>query len=352
MTAKTYVALIEKEVKTPIAKINKAIKKIKKKTRKDLKTLRELAEKNIFINYFVQLWDSGLLKSFLYWTVWMICGTSFYSLVNFDGNVSQSFYYSINVGYSIGWGVLHDHNSASKAFSMFYLLVGATFVSRWLAFIIENAIKIDENSVDDYIITKSLRDKSTIRNWILRECYIFMVIHHTRLFVIYIWIVYIFLGTLWSCLTIKWSLIDGLYFALSSLSTGGLQPIPVDSPNWMFVFVGVYAATGVPIMGMAVANLAAIILVGRHYEFKSKASILEIEEEEKQMISVISNDPMIRKIDQKEYLLLMLLRKNIISIEDIQYYFNEFDEKDILDIGFLTISENETNEIKNPLFKD
>lgn len=38
---------------------------------------------------------------------------------------------------------------------------------------------------------------------------------------------------------VGWSFIDGLYFATSTLSTGGLNGIPSDSPDW-YVYVYVY----------------------------------------------------------------------------------------------------------------
>ncbi len=50
-----------------------------------------------------------------------------------------------------------------------------------------------------------------------------------------------------------------MYFAISSLSTGGLHGIPPDSGDWMFFFVGLYAATGVPIMGLTMGYFAGYV---------------------------------------------------------------------------------------------
>jgi hypothetical protein len=50
---------------------------------------------------------------------------------------------------------------------------------------------------------------------------------------------------------------DGLYFAVASYSTGGLWAIPADSPGWRWVITGVFTATGVPIMAMAMAHIAS-----------------------------------------------------------------------------------------------
>ena len=85
-------------------------------------------------------WDSGLLKPLLAWIVWLYLGTVFYAHVDFcrinespcsAPNYYKGFYYSINVGYSIGWGVFHDLNDGSKFFSTVYLLLGATAIAEF-----------------------------------------------------------------------------------------------------------------------------------------------------------------------------------------------------------------------------
>ena len=46
------------------------------------------------------------------------------------------------------------------------------------------------------------------------------------------YIIYICIMTFWACKTFKgWLLIDGLYFAISSCSTGGLWAIPLDASD-------------------------------------------------------------------------------------------------------------------------
>jgi hypothetical protein len=77
-------------------------------------------------------WSEGVLKPLCIWLIWLTVGTAFYGTVDFDGNYAKGFYYAVNVGYSIGWGVLHDQTDSSKLFSVFYLVIGATAISRWL----------------------------------------------------------------------------------------------------------------------------------------------------------------------------------------------------------------------------
>ena len=56
------------------------------------------------------------------------------------------------------------------------------------------------------------------------------------------------IGVVFSCSLMGWSFVDGFYFAISTMSTGGMWPIASDSPDWAFVFVALYVVSGVPIM--------------------------------------------------------------------------------------------------------
>lgn len=57
-----------------------------------------------------------------------------------------------------------------------------------------------------------------------------------------------------------WSFIEALYFAVSSLSTGGLYALPTDSESWKYSMTGFYAAVGVPVGGLAMATIAGFFI--------------------------------------------------------------------------------------------
>lgn len=63
-----------------------------------------------------------------------------------------------------------------------------------------------------------------------------------------LFVLWIIVGTVFACALEGWSLVSGLYFSISTMSTGGMWPISSDSPEWAFVFVALYVVTGVPIM--------------------------------------------------------------------------------------------------------
>lgn len=204
------------------------------------------------------IWNYGLA-----WLVWMISGTIYYSHVNFHGNYAHGFYYSVNVGYSVGWSGLTDYNVPSKAFSVVYLLIGAIFLTRWLVFLVESAVDDKSQREESRFQTeRHIRRTSRLYGPLL-NAYIYLSVNSDKLLIVYTWFLYVLLGAWWSCFVIGWPWLDGLYFALSSLSTGGMWSIPLKSPDYVYACVGLYTCLGVPIMGMAMGNIATLMFESR-----------------------------------------------------------------------------------------
>ena len=60
--------------------------------------------------------------------------------------------------------------------------------------------------------------------------------------------------------TDNWNVTNSFYFAISSLSTGGLYALPINSPDWYYAMTGVYCAFGVPLMGIAMGSVASLFI--------------------------------------------------------------------------------------------
>lgn len=140
---------------------------------------------------------------------------------------------------------------------------------------------------------------------------------------------------------IKWSFCSGLYFSVSSLSTGGLYGIPETSPDWMFAFVGAYACTGVPVMGMAMGDIAGLM-----FESNEKARINAAIKSssgthllENKIMEALDLDEGDRTLDKHEFLLATLVRLHIIDVDLVQQIFDRFDELNVTKSGLLTYDE-------------
>ena len=78
-----------------------------------------------------------------------------------------------------------------------------------------------------------------------------MIFHWAKVKVVLIWFSWLVFGIIFMAATHKYTFAQGLLFSISSMSTGGLKSLPEDAPDWEWFVVGFFAATGVPLMGMA-----------------------------------------------------------------------------------------------------
>ena len=96
----------------------------------------------------------------------------------------------------------------------------------------------------------------------------------------------------WATYTIpNWTFVEGLYFAVSSCSTGGLWAIPSDSPDSYFAIAGAFSCLGVPLMAVAITSLIGLIFdIGRVrcvYMYIHVNTLIYVEEDEYVYISDI-----------------------------------------------------------------
>ena len=74
------------------------------------------------------------------------------------------------------------------------------------------------------------------------------------------WLLYVGVGVIWSCLVLDWNVLDGFYFALSSLSAGGMFSIPDGTAEYVYGVAGIYTAVGIPLMVLAFGLAASFVL--------------------------------------------------------------------------------------------
>lgn len=195
----------------------------------------------------------------------MTTGTVYYSIANELG-WAKGFYMAVNVGYSIGWGYPIEISEGARLFSTVYVLVGASAVAASLGYFGQALLVSSKEWYNEALL--EAEDVSSKPLW--RRCQVWLEQHDFAVKVLLLWMVWIASMIIFSCNRVGWSFIDGLYFAVSSLSTGGLFAIPNDSPDWYYGLVGCFAATGVPLMGMAMGQLASLLVtVGDPEELKN-----------------------------------------------------------------------------------
>jgi hypothetical protein len=122
------------------------------------------------------------------------------------------------------------------------------------------------------------------------------------------WFVWVAAMCAFSCIAVGWNAIDGLYYAVSTLSTGGLWAVPQDSPDYVYVVTGVFAATGIPLMGLAMASLASLMVSFGDHEATNRAISSRITRKELKMMTHLGLEDGDGRISRAEFIILCSVR--------------------------------------------
>lgn len=160
-----------------------------------------------------------------------------------------------------------------------------------------------------------------------------------KLKVPFLFVTWAALGVSWSCYYVGWTFIDGLYFVTSGLATGGMWPIPDDSPQWFFFFVGVYVSCGVPIMALAIGTLADLVANSRSEMQLEEKMNSRVTDEELQLMTDCGIENGDGFIDVAEFVILILLRLRAVSPDLIGVIEDRFTVLDVDKDGVLTYKE-------------
>ena len=138
-----------------------------------------------------------------------------------------------------------------------------------------------------------------------------------------------------------------LYFAVSALSTGGLQSNNLDPDTGnltgkggnalVSLFVGVYVMTGVPIFGVALGQFAGFFVDSYVARKEEEAMTRLLTQGEFDFVKSLGSDD--GEVDFGEFLALELLRLNKIDQESLATAKREFDLRDADGSGTITWDE-------------
>lgn len=177
-------------------------------------------------------WTIGYLKVVLLWFVWMGTGTAFYAVRNGLG-WAKGFYMMINVGYSIGWGYPTEVDRRGLWFSVFNVFVGATAISYGLRLFAQSVLSESKSWYAIALYERTMADMSVSRTTKMIE---YTKTHSKKLLTISVFIIWVMAMVWWSSRTFqKWKIVQGVYFAVSSLSTGGMFPIPEGASDESYI---------------------------------------------------------------------------------------------------------------------
>jgi hypothetical protein len=152
------------------------------------------------------------------------------------------------------------------------------------------------------------------------------------------WAIWIGIMTMYSLYGVGWSYVQAQYFAITTLSTGGHWGVPDGSPIWMFGVTAFFTSLGVPLMAMAMAQLATLMVDKGDLESTKKAVVAEVTGEELHMLRKFGLENGDGVIDCSEFIILCMVRLGI-DPTLIEFINSEFKRLDDDNSGFLTIEE-------------
>jgi len=323
--------------------------------------------------------------------------------------VQESFYYSVQTGLSIGFGLLSESSDISRLYSVFHILAGSSFIGGALALFAALAVTrhegfqgrqerklaqvaekmgidgykglgadelrrlmirhppyyrdlLDKLEDDSQVVHDALQkykalarhkrselaidllerlakagilkdgglridDLTAIRKERLQPHKAFLRwinanANTGRIYLVFL--VWILIGIIFGIAAEKWSFIQSLYFAVSTLSTAGLQGVTQTDDGWHVLFAAVYALIGVPLYGMCLGSFGGL-LVDRYNEarFEEKANA-KIHKAEIQLVDHLLGETTDDAIDMSTYITLQLLKTGSIDRDTLQSFRDMF----------------------------
>lgn len=286
-------------------------------------------------------WISIKMWFFLLWITWLTTGTLYYAY-DLELTIARGFYMAVNVGYSIGWGDIPEAgNLSSQWFSTGFVLVGSSFVAAALGFFAASIVEDKDNwyvnevqriRYEDYLIKHK---NNAPKRW-----YRWLKYNYLSVRSIALWILFVASATLasWYC-NKEFNFINALYFAVSSLSTGGLYALPPNSPDWSYGLTGFYSAVGVPLMGIAMATFASFFIDTGSIDSTIEAIRAPVDVEEVAMLTEFGIADDDGEIDKAEFIILCMVRTGAATPELIRLMVEHFNFLDDDNSGALSLEE-------------
>ncbi len=260
------------------------------------------------------------------WAMWLFFGSMFYGFRN-GYQPGQAFYMAVNVGYSIGWGYPADPDDESKWFSVVYLLMGSSAISAALGMFANSIVADNDSWYEDALQLVEFKKHQAESPFFARK-WAWIVFNWDKLKGIFVWFIFVLLGTFGSMGIVGWSFTDSFYFAVSSMSTGGLWALPPESEDWKYGLVGFYAAVGCPLMGLAMATAASFFIQTEDPEETTAKILQPVTQEEIDMMGKFGLENGDGQVDQAEYIILCMVRIGAVApplVEEVIQRFKALD---------------------------
>ena len=157
-----------------------------------------------------------------------------------------------------------------------------------------------EREIEEAIKAKAASFQGSIQAWIY---------HNSKaLKAVSSWLGIVILMIVYSMLAVKWPFREAQYFAVSTLSTGGHWPIPQKSPDWLYGLTALVTMVGVPVMGVAMAEVAQVLISQGDVDEAKEIIDAVVTKEELEFLQELGLEDFDGKVDRAEFIILCMVR--------------------------------------------
>jgi hypothetical protein len=292
--------------------------------------------------------------------LWISVGIVFYSYYD-DFTNATAFFYTMEAGLSIGFCNPGEKDDWSKLFTIFYVIAGSLIltggVSTLVAMLVRRRLNISRSLAHKEglaTLRDPVTDKITVLSFLRYVWYTFKLhigwySDRTGVIVFILFLFWMAVGTIYGMLEEGWSFITALYWAVTTVSTGGLQSPPClhdstgdtcDIGDLRGTLMGLFIVFGVPIYAVFIGHFAVKFVQGILRKHALNALAVQWEDSEFKVAALLlSPHSSETSVSCGEYVLFELIRLGYISEDDVRDLKERFLEFDPERKGYLHIDE-------------
>ena len=311
--------------------------------------------------------------------LWNLAFVVFYTYYDFDDNWARGFYFTVQAAYSIGFGVLAERKNETLVVTIVNVLVGSVLIAALVALFADKMTSkklswhrellreawfdAERDEIEEQRKSARAAAANAARDahsnprfsvaatesscaaelWRCLSCALgceevclrihrWWALSRGGMINSTLLLVWIAAGVLFAMAS-KFSqdAVEALYFSITALSTAGLLGIPVDSPNWHYIFVALFCLTGVPIFAAVQGEIAEKLLAEQHRRQTKKLIFQPLTRDEwKAMLLLIRGHHHENQVIRRDqFLAVLLLRSGIIDRETVDGIYEVWDKKNI-----------------------
>jgi hypothetical protein len=175
------------------------------------------------------IFSNPYFKRTFLWVIWLCAGCIFYS-VDLDISFSKGIYYSVLVGYTIGWNFEEDYHPITEYYSIAHMVVGVCAVTILLEEYIQNILNTDTHWYQAVLNREKYKEAVDIVSRIKHG----LILHKYTFIPVFIWMGVLTGGSVMAYIYTEWSAVDSCFFTISTLFAGGFASVPENFSNFQY----------------------------------------------------------------------------------------------------------------------